>query len=51
MKTESVLAALIKIQEQGRCPPSHGSIVDSQREMKASVDTLVAMLKKELGAE
>lgn len=48
MKTESILAALLEIQEQGRCSPLKEAIIKSQKDMKASVDTLVAMLKKEL---
>lgn len=51
MKTESILAALLEIQEQGRCTPMVTDIIESHRNMKASVDTLVAMLKKELEGE
>lgn len=47
MKTESILAALLEIQKQAVC---YSSILAQTHltEVKASVDTLVAMLKKEL---
>lgn len=50
MKIESILAALLEIQKKAIC---HDSYYASTKlnEVKASVDTLVAMLKKELDNE
>lgn len=52
MKTESILAALLEIQKQAQCYTTSALVLeDKLNNVSSSVDTLVAMLKKELESE
>ena len=49
MKIESILAALLEIQKQAQYYISSATVLeDKLNNVSSSVDTLVAMLKKEL---